>query len=76
MGELTDKEDATAHDYPSDSTPSPSIQAKADEGRPLEDAAEYPQGLRFAALIISLLLAMFLIALDNVSRQSSQGMTT
>ncbi len=36
-----------------------------------DDAEEYAHGLRLAALVISLLLGMFLVALDNVRLQSS-----
>lgn len=35
------------------------------------DPEEYSHGLRLAALVISLLLGMFLVALDNVRPQSS-----
>lgn len=37
---------------------------------------EYPHGARLAALVVSLLLSMFLVALDNVSCSQPQPIKT
>lgn len=62
-------------DKPTESPPSETImsEVKKDDSdlEPIElektATEEYPHGARFAALVVSLLLSMFLVALDNVS---------
>ncbi|KAL5336875.1 MFS general substrate transporter [Aspergillus crustosus] len=70
MATLSEKQPTTAEDSPRDSNTLAPISESGDtdlKGAENDDPAanEYPRGTRLAAIVVSLMLGMFLVALDN-----------